>query len=138
MEKTSSCRIDRPLGSAEARARDTFPKDSDFDRSELSRGIALLLTLLPSLGIPARATLEETHRAGKKDLPSGTALLIERELRALFQGEELLDPIVSHRVDGKPTEHRVVFEFPGEELEISHRVADRRAYALGAIEALSF
>lgn len=104
----------------------------------LSPGIALLLSLLEPLlsaRTPSRMSLEETHRAGKKDKPSGTALSIEQELR---KKSDVLSPIISHRIDGKPVEHRLLFSFPGEELEISHRALDRNVYAIGAIEALLF
>lgn len=101
-----------------------------------SPGMSLLDGLL-SQGPPAEGftvVLEETHHAAKKDAPSGTALWIAETLRA--KGYEP-SQVLSVRAGGVPGEHRIRFVSQDEELEITHRVWNRRVFARGALEAVA-
>ncbi|HPE54186.1 MAG TPA: dihydrodipicolinate reductase C-terminal domain-containing protein [Mesotoga prima] len=77
------------------------------------------------------AELIETHHSGKKDAPSGTALMLkdatERDL-----------PIHSLRVGGVPGDHSIVFANEGEVIEITHRAISRKVFAIGALTAARF
>lgn len=73
--------------------------------------------------------LTETHHTGKKDAPSGTALMLAKSL----------DPnsvsIQSIRKDGAVGEHVLVFESGDETLSLSHSAKKRSAFAKGALQA---
>ncbi|RJP73131.1 MAG: 4-hydroxy-tetrahydrodipicolinate reductase [Candidatus Zixiibacteriota bacterium] len=78
----------------------------------------------------------ETHHRGKKDAPSGTALMIEHHLR-------LVDPEVdvrhhSLRAGDVVGEHTVQFTGAGERLELTHRAGSREAFARGVMAAVHF
>ena len=104
--------------------------------------------LLPSIYHPE---VIEMHHRHKKDAPSGTAerlIEIVREARSLSReqerhgrkgitGERPDDEIGIHALRGGDVvgEHTVMFAGPGERLEITHKAADRRIFAQGAIRA---
>jgi 4-hydroxy-tetrahydrodipicolinate reductase len=119
-----------------------------------------------SVGIPAVADLlrqlaavladfdveiTETHHRGKRDAPSGTAIILAEAIaggrnqslgdHAQYgrHGETLRKPqeigIHSLRAGALPGEHIVLFASEDEELRISHRALSRRAFAKGAIDA---
>jgi 4-hydroxy-tetrahydrodipicolinate reductase len=93
----------------------------------------------------------ETHHAGKRDSPSGTALWLARaaaeargvDLQQVLQtGEARVGPrseeqiaIHSVRSGSTPGEHRVRFGGAGEFLELAHVVESRAAFAMGALRA---
>ena len=93
----------------------------------------------------------ETHHAGKRDSPSGTALWLARvaaearglDLQQVLQtGEARVGPrsseqiaIHSVRSGTAPGEHCVRFGGPGESVELTHRVESRAAFAAGALRA---
>jgi len=80
------------------------------------------------------AVLEELHHSGKKDAPSGTALLIDGEMTAAG-----VTPVTySLRAGGAVGEHTVRFVGSDEELVITHRAWSRRAFARGVPRALKF
>jgi 4-hydroxy-tetrahydrodipicolinate reductase len=120
----------------------------------LSVGIPALAPLLRQLAAVLRdfdVEITETHHRGKRDAPSGTALLLaeavtEGRNQALAEharfgrhGDSLrqLDELGIHslRAGALPGEHVVLFANDDEELRISHRALTRRAFARGAIEA---
>ncbi len=96
----------------------------------------------------------EAHHRGKKDAPSGTALLLARaaaegrgrELEELaVYGREGVAPrsegeIGVHAVRGGSVvgEHRLTFYGLGEEVELVHRALSRRTFADGALRAALF
>jgi len=101
-----------------------------------------------------QARIEETHRLGKKDAPSGTALALAQSLLQPGRGsrpaipkpvpngsgneqEFSLGPISlkSHRRGQVPGIHRVVFESPGETLEMRHEAHSPELFARGALQA---
>jgi 4-hydroxy-tetrahydrodipicolinate reductase len=118
-----------------------------------SIGIPLLVGAVRDLAqtLPAGWQIEiaETHHAGKRDAPSGTALRIadtwreKRGGRLVYgrqgtSGPREEDEIGLHaiRLGDVVGEHRVILGGLGETLEITHRVQDRTAFAAGCLEAL--
>jgi 4-hydroxy-tetrahydrodipicolinate reductase len=78
------------------------------------------------------AYLVEEHHAGKRDAPSGTA----RTIAAIVEmetGQPL--PVTSVRAGTIPGTHRLVFESPGDEVELIHRARGRSGFARGAVWA---
>lgn len=117
--------------------------------ANLSPGINLVAGMLADLGRvigeDASVTIEETHHAGKKDAPSGTALLLARALRPPRAGGGT-DPgrigedfpsveFVSHRQGQVVGDHSVTLVLPGETLTLSHHAEDRHLFARGALDA---
>ncbi len=120
-------------------------------------GINLLLALARQLGaaLPAEqydAEILEMHHRQKVDAPSGTAIAIGRAVAA-GRGVPLEQVMQSGR-DGhtgpRPPgaigfaalrggqvvgEHTLLFAASGEQISLSHRAIDRRAFAAGAIRA---
>lgn len=79
--------------------------------------------------------LSEEHHRNKKDAPSGTALSLAEVLKST--GHEP-SQIESLRAGGTRGVHTIRFVAPNEEIEITHRVSDRRVFAEGALLAASF
>jgi 4-hydroxy-tetrahydrodipicolinate reductase len=123
-----------------------------YDRN-MSCGIAVLTRLLRDavavLGDQYRVEIHESHHVGKKDAPSGTALLLG-ETVAEVRGQKFADvyacdpegvkPEASDsikffvsREGDTPGDHRVTFRSSTESIELSHSVADRRVFAEGAV-----
>ena len=108
----------------------------------MSLGVNLLFELAEiaakRLGPRYTVTLEETHHAGKKDAPSGTA----RRLQELIAGvrkipsEEI--PCRSHREGDVVGDHTVIFSDPFERIELSHHAESRDVFAFGALKAALF
>lgn len=121
----------------------------------MSTGIGALIRVLPEI---ARALagydieLIETHHRHKVDAPSGTALALEEAILAgladdgedhpLIHGREGQSPrqpgeigIHAVRGGGNSGEHEVIFASDEEEIRVSHRAYNRRAFAAGAIRA---
>ena len=83
--------------------------------------------------IPAfDAALVETHHAGKKDAPSGTARMLQEKF-AGGSGREV--PITSVRVGAVPGTHTLILDGGFEQIIISHEARDRRVFAEGALVA---
>jgi 4-hydroxy-tetrahydrodipicolinate reductase len=120
----------------------------------LSIGIPAIADLLRELAARLRdfdIEITETHHRGKRDAPSGTALILAEAIaegRSLplaehaqygRYGESLRQPdeigIHSLRAGALPGEHSVLFANNDEELRISHRALSRGAFARGAIDA---
>jgi 4-hydroxy-tetrahydrodipicolinate reductase len=92
----------------------------------------------------------EVHHRMKKDSPSGTALALAN-IVGQIQGREVVmgrkgglgergGEVVIHslRIDGVPGEHTIVFASEEETVELKHIARARRAFAMGAIEAVRF
>lgn len=97
------------------------------------------MNLMFALAAKAAATLPdydrqivETHHAGKKDAPSGTAL---RLAYAIDQVTHNKTEILSLRMGDVIGEHKLVLGGPGERIEIIHRADDRSVFAKGALRA---
>jgi 4-hydroxy-tetrahydrodipicolinate reductase len=75
--------------------------------------------------------ITEIHHTQKKDMPSGSALL----LQAAVSGEEKT-PISALRLGDIAGEHRLILAGPGERIEIVHHAESRRVFALGTLRAV--
>lgn len=121
-----------------------------------STGIGALLAILPEIsrmlsGNHYDVEIIEAHHRHKVDAPSGTALALAE---AMLTGLDSDEPhpyvhgragraprtpgeigIHAIRAGGNSGEHTVIFASEGDELRISHRAYNRRAFAAGAIRA---
>jgi 4-hydroxy-tetrahydrodipicolinate reductase len=88
-----------------------------------------LMASQPSFG----AWIHELHHAAKKDAPSGTALALERRLRA--DGFTAPVPIASTRAGAIPGTHTLGFDATSETITLMHQARDRAAFARGALVA---
>jgi 4-hydroxy-tetrahydrodipicolinate reductase len=104
--------------------------------SNFSVGVNVLFWLTQKaaelLGPDFNPEIVESHHKMKKDAPSGTAKTLAEVLKAVRNSEI---PIRSIREGEIVGEHTVIFQGPGESLELSHRAADRGIFALGALRA---
>jgi 4-hydroxy-tetrahydrodipicolinate reductase len=105
----------------------------------LSFGVNLLARLAADTArvVPEETPvhIEDVHHQWKKDAPSGTALMLAREIErqmGLEPGGVKIDSAREGEVVG---DHRVTFELAGETLELTHRARDRSIFARGALEA---
>ena len=105
----------------------------------LSRGALLLRRLVAMAAQLAPSEwpfdLIETHRAEKRDAPSGTAIAIASESIDPNGASRLEGRIASIRTGDVVGEHRVRIVGTGEELVLEHRAVDRTVFARGALEA---
>lgn len=123
--------------------------------ANFSLGVAVLARLVAEAAraLPHwDAEILEAHHAGKRDAPSGTALVLGRELAAA-RGQALADCAVPARHGGDQPrqaggigfaslragdivgEHTVLLAGSGERLELVHRAGDRAIFARGALHA---
>lgn len=79
------------------------------------------------------AWIYEIHHATKKDAPSGTALNLQRGMRA--SGYTHAIDIASNRAGSVPGTHTVGFDGPFETITMTHANRDRAAFAQGALQA---
>src|SRR5215471_12348615 len=104
--------------------------------SSFSVGVNVLFWLAQKatelLGSDFNPEIVETHHKMKKDAPSGTAKTLAEILRAVRNSEIRTQSIREGDVVG---EHTVIFKGPGEQLELTHRAANRGIFALGALRA---
>ena len=79
------------------------------------------------------ASISEEHHAAKLDSPSGTALLMQRQLGASDPQRSF--PITSVRQGTVPGVHTLGYEGPHETIVLRHTARDRNAFAAGALMA---
>jgi 4-hydroxy-tetrahydrodipicolinate reductase len=107
--------------------------------SNFSFGIAFCLEtvkrLAQALGDTVQIHITETHHITKKDIPSGTALTLAQAADIENKGTI---PIHSIREADVIGEHRIVFEWGEERLEIKHQALNRDAFAQGALNGAAF
>jgi 4-hydroxy-tetrahydrodipicolinate reductase len=78
-------------------------------------------------------SIHEEHHAAKVDAPSGTALLLQRELWGEEPGRRF--PITSVRSGSTPGTHTLTYEGPFETVTMSHITKSREVFAAGALAA---
>lgn len=78
------------------------------------------------------AQIVETHHSAKKDAPSGTAIMMEREAAARL-GHPV--NVSSIRVGSVPGTHELIFDAHYEQIRLEHVARDRRVFAEGALVA---
>ena len=105
-----------------------------------SQGIALLKEMLlkskDSFTDVKSLHLKETHHAEKKDSPSGTALDLQKIVEEVFPNT--LVSIESIRKGNNPGEHKLIFSFESEDLQITHKAKDRNLFSLGALKGIKW
>ncbi|MBS0625087.1 MAG: 4-hydroxy-tetrahydrodipicolinate reductase [Verrucomicrobia bacterium] len=105
-----------------------------FYTPNFSLGIALMKQAAEEISrrffTDAHVDLIETHHAEKKDAPSGTALSIAEAIPNVN-----IHSIRSGKIAG---EHTLRFNTAEEQIEITHRVHTRDAFARGALAAARF
>lgn len=87
--------------------------------------------------------INETHHIHKKDAPSGTAITLSEQVRAVleeFEGYQLnsenednLIPIFSHRLEDVPGTHELRFGNEIDAISLKHVAFNRNGFALGAV-----
>lgn len=105
----------------------------------LSQGVAILRRLVRALAEVDAAwdfDLLERHHRGKRDAPSGTALMLAELVRETGGLDRLAGRIHSVRAGGIVGEHELRLSTKDEEIVVSHRALDRDVFARGAIEAI--
>src|SRR6476469_280178 len=75
----------------------------------------------------------EEHHASKVDAPSGTALLLQRQLWSEEPGRRF--PITSVRAGTSPGTHTLTYDGPHETVTLSHVAKGREAFAAGTLAA---
>lgn len=148
------------MGADDEAAIDTLAKVAPVVvAANFSLGVNLLLGLVKTaaraLGPDWDAEVVETHHRGKRDAPSGTALMIARAIAAGHGSD--YDEVKRHTRDGdvgaRPRgeigvssvrggdvigEHVASFFGPAERIEIGHRASTRGIFAGGALHAASW
>lgn len=87
--------------------------------------------------------ITEVHHKNKKDVPSGTAVKISKEIRKGLNstgrsvGESEIS-INSVRAGGVVGKHEIMIVGEDDKIEIAHESFSRRAFALGAVKAIEF
>lgn len=132
------------------RAAETIPV---FFSANMSIGVALLAGLAQkAAAVFPSADIEiiEKHHNQKKDVPSGTALLLARRLQEVRAGAELL---IGRREDGvRGTEigihslrygsevgtHEIIISTGSETITLKHEAENRALFAEGALAAAAF
>ena len=128
--------------------------------SNMSVGVNLVLAVLDLIAkkLPKDFDIEitEAHHRHKKDAPSGTALMLAREI-AKVKGWDLKKAL-KYRAEGKSDkeraheeigmqvirageivgDHTVLFSGPAETIEVTHRAQSRDTFARGALVAALF
>ena len=122
-----------------------------FHASNFSLGVNLFFRLnryLAQLMAPYEAydvNIEEIHHTSKKDAPSGTAIVLANDIIAMhphkdswvgeMNGNKSELSITSQRLGEQVGTHSVIYTSPMDELVITHRSFNRKAFALGAVTA---
>lgn len=106
--------------------------------SNFSVGVNALFALTAKavkiLGDEFDLEIIETHHVMKKDAPSGTAKTLAEILKQARRSDKKI-PIQSIREGEVVGEHTVIFDGPGERLELVHRARSRETFAKGALRA---
>jgi 4-hydroxy-tetrahydrodipicolinate reductase len=105
--------------------------------SNFSLGIELLCEASELLAktITNGAAITDIHHSQKRDAPSGTALKIADRLKSVRQMPVEIQSIRIGEIFG---EHRVLFSFEDETIELTHKASSRKPFALGALRALEW
>lgn len=87
--------------------------------------------------------ITEIHHKNKKDIPSGTALKIEKEIKEGMGSYEETDKgnevkINAIRAGGVVGKHEVLIIGEDDKLEISHESFTRKAFTPGVVKAIEF
>lgn len=122
-----------------------------FYASNFSLGVNLFFRLNKYLAkIMAKyedydVNIEEIHHTSKKDAPSGTAIVLANDIIAMHPQKESWVgemnenrselSISSQRLGDQIGTHSVIYTSPMDEITITHRSFNRKAFAIGAVSA---
>jgi 4-hydroxy-tetrahydrodipicolinate reductase len=110
-----------------------------FYTPNFSLGMALMKQLAAILSrkfhSKANVHLTEVHHTHKKDIPSGSALLLQQTIEKHLLHPVKIESIRSEQIIG---EHTLFFNTPEETLSLSHKAHCRKVFAQGAIAAAYF
>jgi 4-hydroxy-tetrahydrodipicolinate reductase len=95
----------------------------------IARELSRLLRNRPEFA----GSITEEHHATKRDAPSGTALLLQRQLGS--SDSERSFPITSVRQGSAPGMHTLSYDAPHETILLRHVARSREAFAAGALLA---
>lgn len=104
--------------------------------TNFSIGVQAMLRLARELALAAphyKFSITETHHAGKKDAPSGTALSLKQALQAANPALEL--EITSKREGDASGIHVIEARSQNDKIELKHEAFSRRGFAEGAVRA---
>lgn len=104
--------------------------------TNFSVGVQALLRVARELAHAAphyQFSITETHHAGKKDAPSGTALTIQHVLQAANPALEI--EITSRREGDASGIHVIEARSQNDVIELRHEAFSRRGFAEGAVRA---
>lgn len=93
-----------------------------------------------------KASITEVHHTEKKDMPSGTALLVQESIAQTYEAAASWHltnhdatgtglPITSHREVGVPGTHTLTFSSAIDDITITHQAHNRKGFAQGAVVA---
>jgi len=95
-----------------------------------SLGIPIITQFIPALKSNFKdIKIIESHHISKKDLPSGTALLLKKQIDENIQIESI-------RTTYPSLDHTIIFKNEYEEITIKHSANNKLAYALGVEKSL--
>ena len=104
--------------------------------TNFSVGVQAMLRVARELAVAAphyKFRITETHHAGKKDAPSGTALSLKQALQAANPSLEV--EITSKREGDASGIHLIEARSQNDKIELKHEAFSRRAFAEGAVRA---
>lgn len=104
--------------------------------TNFSIGVQAMLRVARELAVAAphyKFSITETHHAGKKDAPSGTALSLKQVLQAANPSLEV--EIVSRREGDASGIHVIEARSQNDKIELKHEAFSRRGFAEGAVRA---
>lgn len=143
-EKVSSRKIPLVIGTTGlseiqlAAVRECGTQAPVFWSPNMSLGVALLIRALKSITPPADFDLaiEEIHHRHKKDAPSGTALLIQKQVQEKWARK--IETPLAIRGGGDFGTHTVRLMGAAETLTFQHQALSRSVFAEGALTVLQW
>jgi len=109
-----------------------------YDRN-MSEGVTVLNAMLSAvsgvLGPAFEVSIDEVHHTGKRDAPSGTALMLRETIAAARGIEPGRIDVESERRGDIAGDHTVTLASPTEQLTLGHSVTTRDVFAAGALRA---
>ncbi len=112
--------------------------------ANMSVGVNVVVELLKlaanKLSGDFKVKMTEAHHIHKKDAPSGTALMLAKEIASTKRWDiaDILKSIKVIREGEIVGDHTVLFDGPAESIEITHHAKSRDTFARGALTAARF
>jgi 4-hydroxy-tetrahydrodipicolinate reductase len=110
-----------------------------FYSANFNLNVALMRKMAEDLArrFPLEGSIEltETHHAGKKDAPSGTALMLAQAVEKIHPSRVKIRSIRTGQIVGK---HELTFQSADESFSLIHDVLSRDAFARGSLVAARF